>query len=119
MSRNATLLLLASLVGSSYAFAPISSIRSKATTAILMSDDKEGDATFVKSALKKEIAYDEKSGRFFETGFGEGDCIPDEEYCVLDKDSGELIRLTIEEKERIFLDALQVRGTDSQYGSAY
>jgi hypothetical protein len=74
-----------------------------------MSDKKESDTTFVQSVFKKEIAYDEKSGRFYETGYGDGDCVPDEEYCVLDKDSGELIRLTIEEKERIFLDALQVR----------
>ena len=32
---------------------------------------------------------------------------PDKEYCVVDPESGELIRLTVAEKERIFLDALQ------------
>ena len=37
----------------------------------------------------------------------EEECIPDEEYCVVDPESGELIRLTVAEKERIFLDALQ------------
>lgn len=62
--------------------------------------------TIVQSTLGKGIAYDNESGRFFET---DGECIPDEEYCVLDKDSGEMIRLTLEEKERIFMDALQVR----------
>jgi hypothetical protein len=72
------------------------------------SESSEG-TTFVPSVLKKEIAYDEKSGRFYETGFGEGECIPEEEFCYLDKESGESIRLTVEEKERIFLDALQVR----------
>jgi len=56
---------------------------------------------------KKEIAYDAKSGRFFETNLQEEECIPDEEYCVVDPESGELIRLTVAEKERIFLDALQ------------
>jgi hypothetical protein len=66
------------------------------------------DVTFVKSVLEKEIAYDEKTGRFFETNFGQGDCIPEEEYCFLDRTTGERIRLTVEEKERIFLDALQV-----------
>ena len=57
----------------------------------------------------REIAYDAKSGRFFETtgNLQEEECIPDEEYCVVDPESGELIRLTVAEKERIFLDALQ------------
>ena len=73
---------------------------------LFMADDK--DPVFIASN-KKEMVYDEKTGRFFETGFGEGDCIPDEEFCMVDKQSGEQIRLTVEEKERIFLDALQVR----------
>jgi hypothetical protein len=119
MSLRGNLLLLATIVGSTQAFAPQSLVVSKTATrpaaaAVLrMADKKEGDVTFVQSVFKKEIAYDEKSGRFFETGFSDGDCIPEEEYCVLDKDSGELIRLTIEEKERIFLDALQVCNGDA------
>jgi len=56
---------------------------------------------------KKEIGYDEATGRFFETGRGAEECVPEDEYCVLDEDTGELIRLTLAEKERIFLDALQ------------
>lgn len=70
--------------------------------------DKE-DPALVKSVLKKQIAYDEATGRFFETNINQEDCIPDEEFCMTDNDTGELIRLTQEEKERIFLDALQVR----------
>ena len=39
-----------------------------------MSEPKEGAAEekteFVSSVFKKELAFDEKSGRFFETGFG-------------------------------------------------
>jgi hypothetical protein len=79
-------------------------------TLLRMADDDAPapEGTFIKSVLKKEIVYDEKSGRFFETGFGEGECIPEEEFCYLDKDTGESIRLTVEEKERIFLDSLQV-----------
>ena len=57
---------------------------------------------------KKQIVYDGKSGRFFESDKDEADCIPDEEFCVVDKESGAIVRLTVEEKERIFLDALQV-----------
>ena len=67
----------------------------------------EEDGTMMKS-VKKQIVYDEKSGRFFESNKDEADCIPDEEFCVVDKESGAMIRLTVEEKERIFLDALQV-----------
>ena len=70
-------------------------------------DDGPKDGTTLTSA-RKEIGYDSKSGRFFETNIDPEDCIPDDEYCVVDKDSGELVRLTLEEKERIFLDALQV-----------
>ena len=69
--------------------------------------DGPEDGTTITSA-RKELSYDAASGRFFETGMDPEDCIPTDEYCVIDKDSGELIRLTIEEKERIFLDALQV-----------
>jgi hypothetical protein len=57
---------------------------------------------------RKEIAYDSVAGRFFETNLEEEECIPDEEYCMIDEKTGKPIRLTVEEKERIFLDALQV-----------
>jgi hypothetical protein len=57
---------------------------------------------------RKEIMFDEKSGRFFETNLEAAECIPDEEFCPIDEESGERIRLTIAEKERIFLDSLQV-----------
>lgn len=67
----------------------------------------EQDGANLKS-VKKQIVYDEKTGRFFESNKEEAECIPDEEFCVVDKESGNMIRLTVEEKERIFLDALQV-----------
>lgn len=72
-------------------------------------DDPDG--TMISSVNAKQIVYDEKTGRFFESSQDEGECIPDEEFCVVDKDSGAMIRLTVEEKERIFLDALQVSKT--------
>lgn len=56
-------------------------------------------------SVKKEIGYDQSSGRFFETGKSAEECIPDEEYCIVE--NGELIRLTLAEKERMFIDALQ------------
>lgn len=69
--------------------------------------DGPKDGTTVTSA-RKEIGYDAKSGRFFETDIDKEDCIPEDEYCVVDDETGEMVRLTLEEKERIFLDALQV-----------
>lgn len=68
----------------------------------LFSEDPTRPASLTSG--RKEIAYDEKSGRFFET---DAECIPDDEYCVIDKNTGSLVRLTVEEKERIFLDSLQ------------
>jgi hypothetical protein len=108
--------LLVALQTSTQAFAPAkrgsigAATLSKSFRVLRLSDEKpsKGESTFVSSVLKKEIVYDEKSGRFFETGYGEGECIADEEFCLMDKKSGESIRLTVEEKERIFLDALQV-----------
>lgn len=92
-----------SLTGKSMA---VSSFRNKAVGP-LFAEDGPKDGTTITSA-RKEIGYDQKSGRFFETDIDPEDCIPDDEYCVVDKESGELVRLTLEEKERIFLDALQV-----------
>lgn len=76
------------------------------STALFMADEKPVSITATGGGGKKEIGYDEKSGRFYETGI-ETDCIPDEEYCAVDKSTGQLVRLTVKEKERIFLDALQ------------
>lgn len=44
------------------------------------------------------------------SGSAEEQCAPEEgEYCIVDNKTGKLIKLTVAEKERIFLDALQVR----------
>jgi hypothetical protein len=72
----------------------------------------EGDESLDKVQLtsgRKEIMFDEKAGRFFETGLDTEECIPEEEFCSIDEETGKKIRLTVNEKERIFLDSLQVR----------
>mmetsp|Transcript_8282 Transcript_8282/g.24484 ORF Transcript_8282/g.24484 Transcript_8282/m.24484 type:complete len:329 (-) Transcript_8282:1667-2653(-) len=74
-------------------------------TSVRMADDNF-DGAQVTSA-RKELKFDDKTGRFFETDIDLGECIPDEEFCTLDEDTGTKIRLTVAEKERIFLDALQ------------
>jgi hypothetical protein len=73
-------------------------------------DDKDNklDGAQITSA-RKELRFDDKTGRFFETNLETEECIPDEEFCTIDEETGNRIRLTIAEKERIFLDALQVR----------
>ena len=73
-----------------------------------MSEENPVSITATGGSGKKEISYDEKSGRFFETGTESAECIPNDEYCVVDKASGKMVRLTVQEKERIFLDSLQV-----------
>jgi hypothetical protein len=88
------------------AFSPI-----RSTSAVphrLAGDDKGLDGAQITSA-RKELKFDDKTGRFFETNLKEEECIPDEEFCTIDEDSGGRIRLTVAEKERIFLDSLQVR----------
>lgn len=77
----------------------------RTTTARFMAEGGDKKVPTVKSG-RKELAYDEASGRFFEAD--EKECVPEDEFCVTDKATGKLIRLTVEEKERIFLDALQV-----------
>jgi hypothetical protein len=73
-----------------------------------MAVDDEKITLLTKSG--KELSYDSISGRFYEQDSEmkpEEPCNPNDEYCVIDSGSGERIRLTLEEKERIFLDSLQ------------
>ncbi len=76
-------------------------------SSLSMAEDEKTD-NFQLTSGKKEIMFDEKSGRFFETSLETEECIPDEEFCTIDDETGKKIRLTISEKERIFLDSLQV-----------
>jgi len=105
-------LALTLLVGGANAFAPsmkpslaVSKVGSRLNMA---GGDGPADGRKIASG-KKEIGFDAASGRFFETGRSAEECVPDDEYCVVDQDSGKLVRLTLKEKERIFLDSLQVR----------
>jgi hypothetical protein len=95
-----------SLISTVNAFAPSSSIGQRASFSRLYSDGPV-DGKRIPSG-KKEIGFDAASGRFFETGKSAEECVPDDEYCAIDNETGQLIRLTIAEKERMFLDCLQV-----------
>eukprot|EP00581_Thalassiosira_minuscula_P012702 CAMPEP_0183712214 /NCGR_PEP_ID=MMETSP0737-20130205/7404_1 /TAXON_ID=385413 /ORGANISM="Thalassiosira miniscula, Strain CCMP1093" /LENGTH=318 /DNA_ID=CAMNT_0025940793 /DNA_START=39 /DNA_END=995 /DNA_ORIENTATION=- len=89
---------------STYGFAP--SFRTSSPRLVKSSlnlQDPEPGTKLISN--RKEIAYD--GSRFFETGLDEDDCIPAQEYCVIDPETSMPIRLTVEEKERMFLDALQ------------
>jgi len=99
-------LALACIISNARAFAPSTNFAKISSPSKLHMSDGPADGKKIPSG-KKEIGYDSESGRFYETGRGAEECIPDDEYCVLDEDTGSLIRLTLAEKEKIFLDALQ------------
>jgi hypothetical protein len=62
-----------------------------------MAEDEKLDKVQLTSG-RKEIMFDEKSGRFFETSLETEECVPDEEFCTIDDETGKKIRLTIAEK---------------------
>eukprot|EP00640_Fibrocapsa_japonica_P002487 CAMPEP_0113939884 /NCGR_PEP_ID=MMETSP1339-20121228/6112_1 /TAXON_ID=94617 /ORGANISM="Fibrocapsa japonica" /LENGTH=282 /DNA_ID=CAMNT_0000943519 /DNA_START=233 /DNA_END=1081 /DNA_ORIENTATION=- /assembly_acc=CAM_ASM_000762 len=53
---------------------------------------------------KEGIFYDPRSGRFYEKSIEE---VCRDEFCTIDEKTGEPIILTLAEKERIFIDAMQ------------
>lgn len=53
---------------------------------------------------RESIIYDSRTGRFFEK---EIQALCREEFCAIDEKTGKAIVLSVEEKERIFIDALQ------------
>lgn len=77
---------------------------SRTSTILSLASEEEDTKSPIVKSVYKEIKYDEKTGRFFETT---DECDPEDEYCVVDSNTGNMIRLTLEEKERIFLDSLQ------------
>jgi len=92
------------------AFVPASSLTASTParslfTVVKMADDNLDGAQI--TSARKELKFDDKTGRFFETDIDLDECIPDEEFCTVDEDSGNKIRLTLAEKERMFLDSLQ------------
>lgn len=101
------LLAFASVLPTADAFAPVPrhaavSPSSSSTARHADGEPKEGTKLI---SNRKEIAFD--GTRFFETGLDDDTCIPSQEFCVIDPDTSKPIRLTLEEKERMFLDALQ------------
>lgn len=98
-------LILSFLLGGANAFAPsVRPFNMKVGTRLNMDGPEDGKKI---ASGRKEIGFDASSGRFFETGRSAEECVPDDEYCAVDQNTGELIRLTVAEKERMFLDSLQ------------
>lgn len=77
-------------------------------TALSMAEEETSEDNVQLTSGKKEIMFDDKSGRFFETSLETEECIPDEEFCTIDESTGKKMRMTVAEKERMFLDSLQV-----------
>jgi len=65
---------------------------------------KTGDAIKLSMLDRDSIVYDSRTGRFYEK---EIEMICREEFCALDEKTGKAIVLSVEEKERIFVDAMQ------------
>jgi len=101
--------LAAALLTTADAFSPPS--RHVAATFIAPSSGMPTTNSELAAGRRKEVGYDKDKGGFYETGAvteeREFECNPVEEYCAIDKDTGSAIRLTMAEKERIFLDSLQ------------
>ncbi len=97
-------LTLSALIAGANAFSPsmkpsVASVSKIGSRLSMVDGPKDGKKI---PSGKKEIGFDASSGRFFETGRSAEECVPDDEYCVLDENSGKLVRLTLAEKERIF-----------------
>jgi len=66
---------------------------------------KYGKRLFSKiRAAEEKLIFDTKEGRFFEADIAK---LCEEEFCLVDGDTGKPILLTKDEKERIFLDCIQ------------
>jgi hypothetical protein len=104
---TALALLVAPCVHAFTTSKPFATVRTTTPSRPLFMSDPEEKKVQITSG-RKEIAYDSVAGRFFETNLEEEECIPEEEYCIIDDTTGKPIRLTLQEKERIFLDSLQV-----------
>ena len=87
---------------SSRAVVPTTVTTTTTTTTLHLQDPAPGTKII---SNKKEVVFD--GTRFYETGLDDEDCIPSQEYCIIDPETSQPIRLTVEEKERMFLDALQ------------
>lgn len=100
--------LAATLLTTTDAFVPPS--KNVATTFTTSSDlpklvTSHSELAAGKKDVSEKVQYDEETGRFFESD-QVGECQPDE-FCPINEATGKAIRLTLAEKERIFLDSLQ------------
>ena len=76
-------------------------LRRDGVTALHVVEPKGPDGSVVPS---DKLVWDPKAGRFFERNLDE---VCEEEFCLLDEETGTPILLTREEKERVFLDSIQ------------
>lgn len=72
----------------------------------MSTDGEPADGTAVKMSTvdRETIIYDSRTGRFYEK---EIERICRDEYCATDERTGKPIVLSVEEKERIFVEAMQ------------
>jgi len=63
-----------------------------------------GASSSSSSSSSDKLVFDKESNRFFEA---DTSSVLEEEFCLIDKETGDKILLTREEKERVFLDCIQ------------
>lgn len=98
---SVVLFVLLSFVLGAIGFRPMSrSLRNRGVSSSALSDT----GTKLDVGAEDKLVWDPSSGRFYERDLEE---VCEEEFCVLDEESGKPILLTREEKERIFLDTIQ------------
>jgi len=67
-------------------------------------EPEDGTAVKLSTLDRDAIVYDSRTGRFYEK---EIEMICREEFCAIEEKTGKPIVLTLEEKERIFVEAMQ------------
>jgi len=108
---RSTAIVLALIFSTAQAWAPRTALRPVRQLTPRMSADegeddgpKTGDSVKLSMLDRESIIYDSKTGRFYEK---EIEMICREEFCALDEKTGKAIVLSVEEKERIFIEAMQ------------
>ena len=67
-------------------------------------EPKDGETIKMSMIDRETIIYDSRTGRFYEK---EIETICRDEYCAIDEKTGKPIVLSVEEKERVFVEAMQ------------
>jgi len=83
---------------------PLHAIKDDVVDATSSSSSGSSSGSGSSDSSSDKLIFDKQANRFFET---DTSSVLEEQFCLIDKESGEKILLTREEKERVFLDCIQ------------